>query len=83
MIKVTASEARKRFAAVVKGARKGERYLIQRHDKGIAAVVPVEDLELLEEIERRSDLRAAREGLKELERESTIPWDQVKAELGL
>ena len=64
-------------------ARKGARYLIHRHNKGIAAIVSVEDLALLEVIERRRDLKAARQALEEIEREGTIPWDQAKAELGL
>ena len=37
----------------------------------------------LEVIERRRDLKAARQALEEIEREGTIPWDQAKAELGL
>jgi prevent-host-death family protein len=83
MIKVTSSEARKDFAGMVKRARKGARYLIHKHNKGIAAIVSVEDLALLEVIERRGDLKAARQALEEIEREGTIPWDQAKAELGL
>jgi len=38
---------------------------------------------LLEVIERRRDLKAARQALEEIEREGTIPWDQTKAELEL
>jgi prevent-host-death family protein len=83
MIKVTTSEARKDFAGVVERARKGTRYLIHKHNKGIAAIVPVEDLALLEVIEHRRDLKAARQALEEIEREGTIPWDQAKADLGL
>jgi len=83
MIKVTSSEARKDFAGMVRRARKGARYLIHKHNKGIAAIVSVEDLALLEVIERRRDLKAARQALEEIEREGTIPWDQAKAELGL
>ncbi|MGC8643716.1 MAG: type II toxin-antitoxin system Phd/YefM family antitoxin [Isosphaeraceae bacterium] len=81
MIKVTTSEARKDFAGVVERARKGTRYLIHKHNKGIAAIVPVEDLALLELIEHRRDIKAARQALEEIEREGTIPWDQAQAEL--
>ena len=83
MIKVTSSEARKDFAGMVKRARNGTRYLIHRHGDGIAAIVSVEDLALLEVIERRRDLKAARQALEEVDREGSIPWDQAKAELGL
>jgi antitoxin Phd len=83
MIKVTSSEARKDFAGMVERARKGTRYLIHRHGAGIAAIVSVEDLALLEVIERRRDLKAARQALEEIEREGSISWDQAKAELGI
>ena len=63
-------------------AGKGGRYLIHRHNKGIAAIVPVEDLALLEVIEHRRDLKAARQALEEIEREGTMPWDEAKADLG-
>jgi hypothetical protein len=41
------------------------------------------DLALLQEVEDRSDLAEAREALAEIEREGTISWEQVKAELKL
>jgi len=46
----------------------------------VAALVPVRDLRLLEALENRIDLEAAR---KALEDPSSIPWEMVKAELGL
>ena len=67
MIKVTSSEARKDFAGMVNRARKGTRYLIHKHNKGIAAIVLVEDLALLEVIEPHRDLKAARRALEEIE----------------
>jgi prevent-host-death family protein len=83
VIRLTSSEARKDFADVVKGVRRGQRFLIQRHGKGIAAVVSVEDLEILEMIERRQDLRDAQVALERVEREGAIPWEEAKAQLGL
>jgi hypothetical protein len=44
------------------------------------AVVPIDDIELLEALEDRMDLDAAREALRET---GTIPLAKVKAELGL
>ena len=43
-------------------------------------MVPIEDMKLLMELEDHLDLEAAKEALKE---EGSIPWDRVKAELGL
>jgi len=48
--------------------------------KDVAALVPVEDLELLEEIEDRIDVEKAKNALKE---KRGIPWKQLKKELGL
>ena len=39
--------------------------------------------EILERIEDEIDLAAAREALAEVEAEGAVPWEQVKAELGL
>ena len=33
--------------------------------------------------EDQEDIEAAREALKRIDREGAVPWDQVKAELGL
>jgi prevent-host-death family protein len=58
----------------------GERVILRRRGKPVAALVPVKDLRLLEAMEDRIDLEAAR---KALEDPSSIPWEKVKAELGL
>lgn len=62
---------------------KGERVVLHRRGKDVAALVPVEDLRLLEELEDRIDLEAAREALKEAEKMGTVPWEEVKKKLGL
>ena len=61
-------------------AYRGERVVVERRGKGVAALVPVEDLELLQALEDRIDLAAARRALKEPGR---IPWEKVKKDLGL
>ena len=61
-------------------AYQGERIELERHGKAVAALVSIEDLELLEALENRIDLAAARRALKEPGRRS---WTKVKAELGL
>lgn len=56
-----------------------------RRLEDLAALVPVEDHTLLEELEDRLDYEAAEEALAEMRAkgEKPIPWEQVKAELGL
>jgi hypothetical protein len=65
---------------VNRAAYKGERTLLHRRGKDVAAVVPVADLVLLEQIEDRMDLEAAREAMKE---PGTVSWEKVKKDLGL
>jgi len=78
------SEARRRFAEICNRAAYGrERIAIDRHGKSRVAVVPYEDVELLEELEERLDLRAALAALKEAEEEGTVSWDDLKRDLGL
>jgi hypothetical protein len=49
----------------------------------VAAVVPIEDVKLLEELEDRIDLEDARAALAEAKSKGTIPWVKIKADLGL
>ncbi len=83
MIKLSASKARQDLSSVIKGVQKGERFLLSRHGEGVAAVVSVEDLALLQAIEDRRDARAARVALADAETSGTVPWEEVKTRLGL
>ncbi|MXV95313.1 MAG: type II toxin-antitoxin system Phd/YefM family antitoxin [Gemmatimonadetes bacterium] len=58
----------------------GERVAVERYGKPVAAQVSSKDLELLEAIEDRIDVEAAREALREPGRRR---WDEVRAELAL
>ncbi len=81
MIHLTASKLRESLAdALNRVAYSGERILLQRRGKDIAALVSKEDLALLEALEERSDILAA---LKALEEPGTVPWEKVKEELEL
>ncbi len=56
--KLTASAARQNFSDVVnRAAYGGERIIVHRGKKPVAAVVPIEDLELLEQQFRGQRLR--------------------------
>lgn len=78
------SEARGEFSDLVnRAAFGGERVLLTRHGKSVAAIVPVDDLELLEALEDRADLDSVREALADPANAVPIAWDQVKASLGL
>ena len=62
-------------------ARQGERVVVRRGGRTIAAVVPIADLRLLQKLEDREDLRDIRAARIEMKRKGTIPWEKVKAEL--
>ena len=61
---------------------RGERIVIKKHGRPVAALVPIEDLELIRELEDRIDLADARKALAE-SKGKLIPWETVKRELGL
>ena len=60
----------------------GERIVLERRGKGVAALVSVEDLALLEELENQGDIRAARKGAQGKRRRSIgenqgTPGDEI------
>ncbi len=84
MNNLSAAKMRSDFAEVVNRVAFGkERVIITRRGKNLAAVVPVEDLELLQEIENKMDLSEAREALKETKTKGTKAWTKLKNEMGL
>ena len=79
---VPLSTARESLAEMVNRVRfGGERLTLTRHGRAVAAVVSVEDAELLERLEDAADLEAARQALAEPG--EPVEWDAVKADLGL
>ena len=86
MEKVSAAKARENFADIIgQVSYAKERITVTRRGKAVAAVVPIEDLKLLEALEDRVDLLEYKKAMKEWEKEGkkTIPWETVKKELGL
>ncbi|MBI4441778.1 MAG: type II toxin-antitoxin system Phd/YefM family antitoxin [Acidobacteria bacterium] len=66
-------------------AKNRERVIVRRRGKDVAAIVPMEDLAALEEMEDRLDAEDFRVAKKRWQRGGlkTVPWDKLKAELGL
>jgi prevent-host-death family protein len=78
--KIASSAARSEFADLVnRAAYAGERVIVHRRKKPVAAIVPIEDLDLLEKLEDRMDLEDARKRLNE----PTVPWSKIRKDLGL
>ncbi len=83
--RLSTSVARQQFADLInRAAYRGERFVLQRRKKPVAAVIPIEEYDFLErmieERENEIDVRLARKARKE---KGNIPWEQVKKELGL
>lgn len=81
------SEARDQLASVVDRARAEHRpVFLSRHGRRVAAVIDADDLErVLALAEDMADIRAAQAARAEMQEtgEIPIPWEQVKADLGL
>ncbi len=78
--KIASSTARNEFADMVnRAAYAGERVVVHRRKKPVAAVVPLADLLLLEQLEDRMDIEEARKRLNE----PTVLWSRIKKDLGL
>jgi prevent-host-death family protein len=60
-----------------------ERIILTRRGKPLAALVPLEDIELLEELENRADAEDVRLARGEAARGEGIAWEELKADLGL
>jgi prevent-host-death family protein len=62
-----------------------ERVVLERRGKNIAALIPIEDLEVLEMLEDNVDLEVARRTLAQAKAkgEKPISWKLVKKNLGL
>jgi prevent-host-death family protein len=81
---ITTVAARQHFSDLINRVAYGkDRVLLTRRNRPLVAVVPIEDIALLEEIEDREDLKAARAALRDVKRNGTIPWKQIKKDLGL
>lgn len=73
---VSLGELRKEVGDVVNRATfAGERTAVTRHGKTVAAIVSVEDLELLDELERRVDLEVL-EAARQEDDGTRIPFDE-------
>ena len=83
MEQITTAEARKHMAELLNRAAYGkERFVVTRHGKELVAIVPLEDVTLLDRLRAllsRKDFEAA---LAEVEEDRTRPWSEVRRELG-
>jgi prevent-host-death family protein len=84
MGQVNTVNARAQFSEIINRAAFGkERVTLTRRGKEIVAVVPIEDVKLLEALEDKIDLEEARAALAEAKKKGTVSWQKFKKELGI
>ena len=81
MTKIQVSQLRVDLSNVAnKVAYSGERICVERNHKPLFALVPYDDMQLLEDLEDKMDIELAKKALK---RGEFIDWKDVKKQLGL
>jgi prevent-host-death family protein len=84
MASLSTTEARENFSTLVSRVAVGkERVILTQAGQDLVAVVPIEDLALMEAAEEQMDVEDARAALREAEEKGTISLDELKKELGL
>lgn len=84
MSSIPFSEARAHLTEIVNNITyKGERFVLTKNGKQVAAFVSIEDLALLEDLEDAIDLKSAKKAKKSLKKEKTVSWKEAKKDLEL
>jgi prevent-host-death family protein len=82
MTAMTTVSAREHFSDVINRTAYGkERIVLSRRGKELVAVIPLEDLQLIEAIEDQLDLQDAQKSLKEAKRVGVVSLDTFKNKL--
>jgi prevent-host-death family protein len=82
MPRMGAREARMNFADVLNTAAYAkDRIVLTKNGKDVAAIIPIEDLRMLEEIENRIDVAEAEKVMARVKagKERLIPWEEAKS----
>jgi len=81
--KISTADARNQFAEVINQVTyRGVRIILTKHDKEVAAVIPIADLEKLALLEQSMDLDEAKESLRDAETNGgIISLAELKAKL--
>lgn len=85
MSDVSVTAARSRLSDVIDDARVHHiPVFLTRRGRRVAAVIGAEDLErMIKAAEDLADIEAAQAARADIAEHGTVPWDEVKAELGL
>ncbi|WP_141245347.1 type II toxin-antitoxin system prevent-host-death family antitoxin [Mesorhizobium sp. WSM4313] len=78
---ISASEARSKFSEVFDAAYYGNPVVVRKHSKTVA-IISMELLESLADLEAKNDTLKARRALKEFLKTGGTPMSQIRKELG-
>ena len=79
---VSASAARERLSDLLNEVSvRGDRIVLERHGKRVAAMISASDLDLLQALEDRYDLEEMRRVLAKSDKR--VPWEKIKKRLDL
>lgn len=84
MDEIPTAEARRQLADLVNRVAYGkERVVLTRHGRAVAALVPMEDLSLLERVRARLRRRRVEQAVREAESGDAVSWESLRDELEL
>ena len=84
MKEVTTAEARKHMSELLNRAAYGkERFVVTRHGKELVAIVPLEEVTLLDRLRSLLSKRDFEAALAEMNDSGTQDWDAVRKDLDI
>ena len=84
MKQITTAEARKHLAELLnRAAYAKERFVVTRHGKELVAIVPLEEVTLLDRLRSLLSEKDFEAAIQEMEDSGTRSWDEVRRELDL
>jgi len=84
MKSISTADARRQLAELLNRSAYGkERFVVTRHGKELVAIVPKEEIDLLDRLRRALRDRKLRAALEQAAGEDLTSWEELKRELGL
>jgi prevent-host-death family protein len=84
MKEITTAEARKQMAELLNRAAYGkERFVVTRHGNPLVAIVPLEEVTLLDRLRTLLSRKEFEAAVSEMNAAETRPWDEARRDLDL
>lgn len=84
MVRIPTSQVRQELSEILnRVAYQGERVVLKRNGRDVAAIISLDDLKRLETIEDRIDYESGEKALKQMKsrRQKPVAWERVKRKL--